>query len=107
MPKTHHVKIWPEFFDAVDSGIKPFELRKDDRHYAVGDTVVLQEWEPNTARFSGRTTTKIITHKTDGLGPGAITPLHGLSRGYCILGLAAPPMRQTESTTQPTKESTK
>lgn len=43
---THTLKIWPQYFDAVASGRKTVELRRDDRGYAVGDTLVLQEWKP-------------------------------------------------------------
>ena len=85
--KVHELKIWPEFFDDVADGRKPFELRKDDRHYKVGDVLLLREWEPNTATYSGRECRKRVTYKLEGLGPGAITPYHGLSRGYAILAL--------------------
>lgn len=43
---THELKTWPEFFRAVQSGAKPFEVRKDDRPYAVGDVLQLLEFEP-------------------------------------------------------------
>ena len=39
---NHDLKIWPEFFDAVASGAKPFDLRKNDRNYHVGDTLLLR-----------------------------------------------------------------
>jgi hypothetical protein len=32
------------FFDEVWEGRKTFEVRKDDRDYQAGDTVVLREW---------------------------------------------------------------
>ena len=37
--KTHDLKILPEYFEAVTSGMKTFELRKDDRGFATGDHV--------------------------------------------------------------------
>lgn len=88
--KKHDLKTWPEFFTPVFDGKKNFELRKDDRHFMVGDLLRLREWEPNTASYSGREVTKVITFKLDGVGPGAITPLHGVSRGYSILSIADP-----------------
>jgi Domain of unknown function (DUF3850) len=33
--KAHEVKSWPEFFELVYNGTKTFELRKNDRGYAV------------------------------------------------------------------------
>lgn len=60
------------------------------RHYRVGDILRLREWEPNTAAYSGREITKVVTFVLEGIGSGGITPLHGLSRGYAILSIAEP-----------------
>jgi Domain of unknown function (DUF3850) len=43
---AHDLKTWPRFFEAVASGAKPFEWRKDDRDYRVGDILNLREWAP-------------------------------------------------------------
>lgn len=88
--KKHDLKSWPEFFRPVYEGKKNFELRKNDRHFMVGDLLRLREWEPNTAAYSGREITKVITFVLDGIGPGGITPVHGLSRGYSVLSIADP-----------------
>jgi hypothetical protein len=45
--KRHQIKCWPEFFDAIQSGVKPFESRENDRDYEVGDTLVLIEFVPH------------------------------------------------------------
>ena len=42
----HELKIHPRFFDAVKNGIKTFEVRRNDRPFAVGDTLLLQEFDP-------------------------------------------------------------
>ncbi len=49
----HQLKCWPRFFKAVRDGSKTFEARKADRTYAVGDTLVLCEWDPNTEAYTG------------------------------------------------------
>ena len=38
--KTHHIKLNIEFCDAVKSGDKCFEVRKNDRGYQKGDHIV-------------------------------------------------------------------
>jgi len=47
MSTTHNLKCWPGPFAAVASGLKTFEVRKDDRPYAVGDTLLLRAWCPD------------------------------------------------------------
>lgn len=40
---TEHVlKCWPVYFDALKSGLKNFEVRRDDRGFQKGDTLVFQ-----------------------------------------------------------------
>ena len=55
-------KIWPEYFEAVASGKKKFELRLDDFDVAEGDTLVLEEWDPKTKAYTGRKTEKKVTY---------------------------------------------
>lgn len=40
---THHIKIDTAYVDAVITGIKPFEVRKNDRGYQVGDHLMMTE----------------------------------------------------------------
>jgi len=60
--KIHDLKIWPEFFDDVDTGRKSFELRRNDRNYQVGEILKLREWAPQNKEYSGRVTYKQINH---------------------------------------------
>lgn len=55
-------KIWPEYFDAVESGKKNYELRLNDFDVKEGDTLVLEEWDPKTKQYTGRETEKIVTY---------------------------------------------
>lgn len=40
---VHHIKIDTQYVDAVLSGLKPFEVRKNDRGYQVGDHLIMTE----------------------------------------------------------------
>ena len=60
---THVLKIEPEYFNAVISGNKTFEIRKNDRDFCVGDTLVFKEWDG--FKFTGRTTIRTISYITD------------------------------------------
>jgi len=51
-------KIWPEYFEAVNSGKKKFELRLDDFEVKEGDILILEEWNPKTREYTGRKTEK-------------------------------------------------
>ena len=54
-------KIWPEYFDAVNSGKKKFELRLDDFEVNEGDTLLLEEWNPKTGRYTGRSVERKVS----------------------------------------------
>ena len=87
--KIHELKCWPEFFAPIHDGTKPFDLRKNDRRFKVGDKLHLREYDDRKNTYTGREVHRRITYMLEGVGPGAITPFHGLARGYCILGLSA------------------
>ena len=55
-------KIWPEYFEAVASGRKKCELRLNDFEITEGDTLVLEEWDPKTKTYTGRTVEKKVTN---------------------------------------------
>lgn len=60
--KTHHLKIWPEFFEAVLDGRKTFEVRNDDRGFEVGDVLELREWSPDRRDYTGRSCAREVTY---------------------------------------------
>ena len=55
-------KIWPEYFELVGSGRKKFEIRLDDFEAKEGDTLVLEEWDPNTKEYTGRKIEKKVSY---------------------------------------------
>lgn len=77
-PIGHVLKCWPQQFQDICNGDKPFTIRKDDRDYATGDAVVLVEYDPETKQHTGRSTTRTIGY----LGRGAPYPA-----GYCAFVL--------------------
>ena len=46
MRRQHEIKSWPQNFTDALTGRKTFEIRKDDRPYSTGDTVILCEFDP-------------------------------------------------------------
>lgn len=76
----HTVKIWPTFFPMVQSGAKPFEVRRNHRRYQEGDILLLREWSPGTEEYTGRETRKLITYVLAG-------GQFGVEQGYVVLGL--------------------
>lgn len=77
--KIHNLKTWPEYFQAVWNGIKPWEYRKDDRSYHTGDCLHLQEWDPKEEKFTGREIFAIVTY--------ILKNQMGIPEGYAILSI--------------------
>jgi ASC-1-like (ASCH) protein len=61
----HRLKIWPEYFEAVRSGKKTFEIRKNDHGFQVNDLLLLQEYNPKTQEYTGRELLVEVTYITD------------------------------------------
>jgi len=62
MGKIVRKKIWPEYFDAVNSGKKNYELRLNDFDIKEGDILILDEWDPKTKNYTGRKIEKKVTY---------------------------------------------
>ncbi len=60
MSKKIEKKVWPEYFDAIMSGDKKFELRLADWDCKKGDILVLKEWSPETKKYTGREVEKEV-----------------------------------------------
>ncbi len=55
-------KILPEYFEAVMSGKKKFELRLNDFDIQEGDTLALEEWDPVNKEYTGRVLEKSVSY---------------------------------------------
>lgn len=63
MENTHTLKILPEYFEAVISGNKTFEIRKNDRNFMVNEIVILKEF--NNGSYTGRFVEAQISYITN------------------------------------------
>lgn len=105
----HLLKTDPEVFQAVLSGAKTFEIRMNDRGYAVGDVLGLRETKHTGAEtragaplvYTGRECQRFVSHVLTG---------YGLADGWCCLsfklphaGGASAPVAGEAQTYRPTK----
>ena len=77
---VHELKTWPEFFEPVARLEKPFEIRVNDRDYQVNDVLYLREFEPDSAKYSGRWVARRVSYLMIG-------PAFGLKHGWACMGL--------------------
>ncbi|WP_148716827.1 DUF3850 domain-containing protein [Chitinolyticbacter meiyuanensis] len=78
--KTHDLKIRPVWFRLQREGLKPFEVRRDDRDFQVGDRLLLREiTEGLMPEYTGQTLLVEVTCALDDSVPG-------IQRGYVLLG---------------------
>lgn len=88
MAVEHTLKCWPDYFDAIQRGEKPFDVRRDDRGFQKGDTLLLQKFDPKRQRYVTspfdhicelrRKVTYVLTGGQFGIEPGYV--VLGLSR---------------------------
>jgi ASC-1-like (ASCH) protein len=55
-------KVWPEYFEAIASGKKKYELRLNDFDVNEGDTLILEEWDPETREYTGKKVEKKVAY---------------------------------------------
>ena len=79
MIKKIYKKILPEYFSAVLSGQKTFELRKDEDNIQVGDLLILREWDGE--RYTGRAINADVMYVLRNV------PQFGLMEGFCVIGI--------------------
>lgn len=60
----HYLKAINPFFRDIESGVKTFEVRFNDRNYQVGDILYLQEFVPPET-FTGREICKEVAYLLD------------------------------------------
>lgn len=93
--ETHELKTWPEFFGAIETGAKTFEVRFDDRGMEVGDTLVLREWDPSACYYTGKSLRVLVTYRlvladAPGLRWVGASGKAGEPGEWVVLGLSVP-----------------
>jgi hypothetical protein len=78
----HRLKTWPKHFNDILCGLKTFEVRRDDRGFQVGDTLILEEYD-RTRKYSGRYLTRKVTHLLRG---GEF----GIEEGHVVMSITHP-----------------
>ena len=76
---VHELKILPKWFEDVARQKKTFEIRKNDRDYNVGDTLILKEWYGG--KYTGREIRRTVSYIYYGDGN------YGLSDGYVVMAI--------------------
>lgn len=88
----HELKCLAEFYPDVVNGNKPFEVRRDDRNFAINQIILLKEvkeinYDNMPPTFlsreiieTGKSCKLLITYKLTG-------ERWGIKDGYCVLGV--------------------
>ena len=76
----HELKTWNEHFEEVFMGHKTFEIRKNDRDFKKGDTLILKEWDNLRETFTGRKLARTVTYVFEG---GSF----GLKKGFVVMAI--------------------
>lgn len=102
----HELKVATAYFDALASGEKNFEVRRDDRGFQRGDVLVLRRYGKSFSSAIGafqylRGTSNCMASEADTVRRRITYVLtggqFGIEPGFVVLGLAAePPARSGE-----------
>lgn len=84
--QIHELKTDPVPFSLSFAGLKPFEVRFDDRHYQIGDMLILRETkfsgeemkDGKPLEYTGRVLSRLVSSKVDA---------YGMQPGWVILGV--------------------
>ena len=87
--KTHNLKLSIEFCDAVLSGEKTFEVRKNDRGFQTGDLIRFIPTDVTSYRSSDGTVREHAKHEISGHTYKITYILNGwgIKNGYVVLGI--------------------
>lgn len=78
---THALKTESDFFKAIESVERNFEVRRADRPFKVGDKLILQEISGPQGTYTGSEITRLITY----ILPGESR--FGMYNDFCVMGI--------------------
>lgn len=76
---THELKTLTSYFKEVTSRTKNFEIRKDDRNFEIGDSILLLEID--SSGYTGKSCRRNIKY----ILRDAVS--FGLRKGFVVLGI--------------------
>lgn len=79
----HELKTEKQVFEAILVGLKPWEFRKNDRGFKVGDYVTLRSFDGNKKEYE----TKGVCGLRYRIEYLLVGPVFGIPEGYCIMTL--------------------
>lgn len=87
-PTEHILKTFANYWDAIEAGAKNFEVRRDDRGFQKGDTLILRRMRfdaPDASDIDGAGKYKDIRKRVSYVLTGGQL---GIEPGYVVMGLA-------------------
>lgn len=85
LSRVHLLKSWPESFDAIVAGEKPFDVRLNDREYRVGDWCKLHWYDPTLETYNG----DACYRRIGWMSTSAVYEGAGITHGYVVIGYVA------------------
>ena len=80
---THELKLCKRFYDVLKSGAKTYEVRRNDRGFKVGDTLILRPVTDDESRTYISNLRPLMAEITYMLAENG----WGIEEGYCVLAL--------------------
>lgn len=79
---THELKTWIPFYEEMINGDKTFEVRKNDRNFAIGNALLLREYDQMNKCYTGRQKYFMIDYILHG-------GQFGIKKGFVVIGIRA------------------
>lgn len=84
MSTTHTLKTLSAYWYAVERGDKNFEVRRNDRGFQTGDTLLLEHFDPNSPPHPFQGSHPLLARRITYILPGGE---FGIDPGYVVMGI--------------------